>query len=106
MNTITSKLDAERKEWLDKIRSWESELGEMESENGKIVARTESKDAQKKVEHFQNQILIQKQQLDQMKHNIKIYGGDLEKGQTELNEYNEYYNTFRNEFKSFTSQYN
>lgn len=106
MNTITSKLDAERKEWLDRIRSWESELGDMENENGKIVARTESKDAQKKVEHFQNQILIQKQRLDQMKHNIKIYGGDLEKGQNELNEYTEYYNAFRSEFKSFTSEYN
>jgi peptidoglycan hydrolase CwlO-like protein len=106
MNTITSKLDAEHKEWLNKIRSWESELGEMESENGNIVARTESKDDQKKVEHFQNQILIQKERLDQMKHNIKLYGGDLDKGTAELKEFGTYYDTFKSEFAEFTSSQN
>ena len=105
MDTITSKLEAAHKEWLDKIRSWESELGEMEATNGTIAGKDDSKESQKKVEHFQNQIIIQKGRLDKMKHNIKLYGGDLEKGAKDIEDYSTYFNTFSEEFSSFSQQF-
>jgi predicted nucleic acid-binding Zn-ribbon protein len=105
MDTITSKLEDSHKDWLNQIRSWERELNEMEEVNGQIVEKIDNKEGQKKVEHFQNQILIQKQRLDQMKHNIKIYGGNLEKGQKELEDYRGYYDEFRSEFNGFTGQF-
>ena len=105
MDTITSKLEDAHKDWLNQIRSWERELTEMEEVNGQIVEKIGSKDGQKKVEHFQNQILIQKQRLDQMKHNIKLYGGDLEKGQSDLDEYRGYYDNFRAEFDGFSGEF-
>ncbi|MEM0997161.1 MAG: hypothetical protein AAGN35_08785 [Bacteroidota bacterium] len=106
MDTITSKLEDAHRNWLDQIRAWERELTEMEEVNGHIVEKTDSKDAHKKVEHFQNQILIQKQRLDQMKHNIKVFGGNVEKGQQELDDYRTFYEGFRDDFSGFSNQYN
>lgn len=103
MNNTASELTEEHLAWLDQIRSWEKEIGSLEEVNGEIAISHDSKDVRKQVEHWQNTFIVQKQRLDQMKHNIKIYGGDTEKGQAEMNEYEGYYNGLKGEFDRFSN---
>lgn len=105
MNQIASELQAEHKVWLDQIRAWERELDTLADVNGEIVGKVDTKEARKKVEHFQNQFIIQKNRLDEMKHNIKIYGGNIDKGSQEIEEYREYYNTLKGEFDTFSASW-
>lgn len=102
MSQVSTELKEEHESWLDQIRNWEKEVGEMERHNGEISGRSESREFLKRVEHFQNQFIVQKNRLDQMKHNIKIYGGDLSKGQSEMDDYAGFFAGFRTEFDDFT----
>lgn len=103
MNNTASELTEEHKAWLDQIRGWEKELSSFEEMNGDIAVNHESKEVRKQVEHWQNTFIVQKQRLDQMKHNIKLFGGDHEKGRAELQEYADYYNQIKGEFDAFSS---
>ncbi len=103
MSQASTETQSQHEAWLNQIRHWESEVNDLESLNGEVAGRSETREFQKKVEHFQNQFIVQKNRLDQMKHNIKIYGGDLAKGQTEMDEYAGYFNGLKAEFESFTS---
>ena len=105
MNNTASELTEEHKAWLDKIRGWEKEFESFEEANGTISVSYEGKDVRKQVEHWQNTFIVQKQRLDQMKHNIKIYGGNVEKGKEELDEYESYLNELKDEFEAFRSQW-
>jgi len=90
---------------LNQIRAWEKELDAMDKENGYNMGRTTLKEDEKKVEHFQNQFIIQKARLDEMKHNIKVYGGETARGGEELKEYGDYLEELRDEFASFCHQF-
>lgn len=102
MDNTAPELKTEHQEWLNQIRSWEKELSSFEEVNGEIAARAADQEARKQVEHFQNQFIVQKQRLDQMKHNIKVYGGNPERGSSEITEYAQYYQELKNEFDRFS----
>ena len=102
MSNTVSELTADHQGWLNQIRGWETELQSLEEINGSIAVNHENKDIRKQVEHWQNAFIVQKQRLDQMKHNIKLYGGDVAKGSSEINDYASYYNNLKNEFSSFS----
>jgi chromosome segregation ATPase len=101
MNSSTTELQAEHQAWLGQIREWEHELNALSAENGNLVMRADSVDAKRSVDRFENQISIHKVRLDQMKHNIKLYGGDIQRGQAELDECGEVINELKEEFRAF-----
>jgi hypothetical protein len=43
-----------------------------------VASRNTSKDIQAQIEHFQNQLIIQKNQLDHLQHNIKQQENEVE----------------------------
>lgn len=92
-------------QWLDEIRTLESEIDRLVEINSEVIQNTEDKESAKKVEHFENQFAIQKSRLDEMKHNIKIYGGDLSRGRQELDEYKNYYGGLKDEFHAFAAPF-
>lgn len=106
MENAVSEMKPEHQGWLDQIRSMEKEIEQMTQRNGEIVAAAADNESRKRVDHFENQFTIQLRRLDQMKHNIKVYGGDLEAGQKELEEYVSYYGNLKNEFDQFASGFN
>lgn len=104
-NTGAAVLSEEHHEMLNTIRHWESQLDSMGEQNGEIVTKAIEKDAKKKVDHFDNQFSIQKGELDKMKHNIKIYGGDIATARKELDDYVSYLTKLKDEFSAFADQY-
>ena len=105
MTETTPEIQSLHETWLNQIRAWEKEFDAMDQENGHNMEQAATKEDKKKVEHFQNQFIIQKGRLDQMKHNIKIYGGDVEKGSQELSDYEEYLNELKDEFEAFCNKF-
>ncbi len=105
MTETTPEIQIQHDTWLDQIRAWENELEAMDQENGHNMEHAKSKEDRKQVEHFQNQFIVQKGRLDQMKHNIKIYGGDTDKGDAELKDYEGYLNELKDEFEAFCNKF-
>lgn len=106
MENAVTELKPEHQGWLDQIRAMEKEIEQMTQRNGEIVAAAADNEARKRVDHFENQFTIQLRRLDQMKHNIKLYGGDLDAGQKEMDDYAHYYGSLKDEFNAFASGFN
>ncbi len=86
---------------MDRIRAWERELDGMSGENGRVVMNAVTVEDKKLVDHFDNQFTIQKNRLDQMKHNVKLTGGhpDLRK---ELDDFGVHFDKLNAEFIAFS----
>lgn len=106
MGSNITELTPEHQQWLDEIRAMEREIESMTERNGEIISAAPDKETKKKIDHFENQFTIQKQRLDEMKHNIKLYGGDIEAGRKDLEEYKTYYGNLKSEFDGFASSFN
>ena len=64
------EMHQEHAEWLNKLSVYKDELGIMKSRLAEIAQKNSSGDVLAKVEHFQNQFIVQAEQLDIVKHNI------------------------------------
>lgn len=64
-------LHAEHQEWLNKLKFYEDELKIMQDRVSEIALKYSDKKVLAQVDHFQNQIIIQKEQIDIMGHNIR-----------------------------------
>ena len=71
METIKIEvLHAEHREWLNKIDFYQDDLKIMRHRLEEVAARNTNKSLLAQVEHFQNQFVIQRNELDEMKHSI------------------------------------
>ena len=71
METIKIEvLHAEHREWLNKIDFYQDDLKIMRHRLEEVAARNTNKSLLAQVEHFQNQFVIQRNELDEMKHAI------------------------------------
>lgn len=62
----------ENKEWLSNLLFFKDEIKVMEHRLEEIASKNTSKDVLKGVEHFQNQLIIQKNTIDTLKHGVTI----------------------------------
>lgn len=60
----------EHKEWLVKLEFFKSELDIFEKMLGEIAMKNNATDIRSKVEHFQNQFLLQRHRLTEVKQNV------------------------------------
>ncbi len=67
----------ENKEWLNKLLFYQDEIHVMEHHLEEIVSKNTSKEILAKVEHFQNQLIIQKNTIDTLKHEVNISEDEL-----------------------------
>lgn len=71
MDTVKIEvLHAEHREWLNKIDFYYDDLKIMRHRMEEVAARNTDKSLMAQVEHFQNQFVIQRNELDEMKHAI------------------------------------
>lgn len=105
MTETTSEIQSQHEVWLNQIRGWERELNAMDQENGHNMERASTKEDRKAVEHFQNQFIVQKGRVDEMKHNVKVYGGAEAQVTTDLSEYQNYLNGLKDEFEAFCNKF-
>ncbi|MFM7903043.1 MAG: hypothetical protein ACKPAD_13805 [Bacteroidota bacterium] len=68
--TKLETLHSEHREWLNKIDFYYDDLKIMRHRLEEVAARNTNKSLMAQVEHYQNQFVIQRNELDEMKHVI------------------------------------
>ncbi|MDO8367807.1 MAG: hypothetical protein Q7T20_13480 [Saprospiraceae bacterium] len=72
------QLHEEHKTWLNKLLFYNDELSIMRNRISEIANKYTSKEVLSLVEHFQNQLIVQKEQIDLITHGIKSHANFLE----------------------------
>ena len=72
------QLHDEHKIWLNKLAFYTDDILIMQNRISEIAKNNTSKEALSFVEHFQNQLVVQKEQIDILNHNIKKHESQLE----------------------------
>ena len=72
-------LHAEHVSWLNKLAFYRDDLKIFESRLGEVVKQNTKKELLARAEHFQNQFILQKEQIDILKHEIKLHESAMEK---------------------------
>ncbi len=62
----------ENKQWMNSLLFYRDEIKIMNGRIGEIASKNTSKEVLAQIEHFQNQLLIQSNQLDRLKHSINL----------------------------------
>lgn len=71
MSSLTvSHSGTEHQEWLHAIEFYKSEFDLLQKRLAEIVSKNTSHEALEGVEHFQNQFIVQRNNIDELRHNI------------------------------------
>lgn len=63
-------LHEEHKEWTSKLMFYKDEIKVMQNRISEIASKNSSKDVLSTVEHFQNQLIVQRNNMDELAHSI------------------------------------
>jgi len=69
--TNATNLSTEHKEWLDKLDFYEKELSILKDRLTEIAGKNSSLEARTGIEHFQNQFIVQQNNIDELRHTVK-----------------------------------
>ena len=72
------ELHEEHKTWLNKLLFYKDELKIMTDRIMEVAEKNTSDEVRSLVDHFQNQLIIQKEQIDILNHDIKSHESYLE----------------------------
>jgi hypothetical protein len=67
------ELHEEHKTWLNKLLFYKDELSIMAKRISEVAEKNTSKEIRASADHFNNQIIIQKEQIDILNHEIKSH---------------------------------
>lgn len=62
----------ENKLWMNNLNFYADEINIMENRLQEIAVKNTSKDVLMQIEHFQNQLIIQRNKIDELKHEINL----------------------------------
>jgi type II secretory pathway predicted ATPase ExeA len=118
---LLKKMHSEHAAWQNRILGFRTELKLLNQDLSGIVSRYIPREVPAKAEHFQNQIILQKDVLDIMRHDFKQYenlleanienqgkndvGAILETHQLHINrlaDFEKLFNELKEEFHQFT----
>ena len=68
--TNTEHLGTAHREWLNKLDFYKNELLILDGRLTEIASRNSNMEARTGVEHFQNQFIVQRNNIDELKHSI------------------------------------
>lgn len=71
-------LHDEHREWLNKLDFYKDDLPVLRKRLEEVAAKNTASDVMKMVEHFQNQFIIQRNELDEFRHVIKEHENHLQ----------------------------
>lgn len=71
MKTNIYNQHQEHTEWLNKLAFYKDELKLMQKRLDEVMSKNSNSEVKVKVEHFQNQLFIQEQNLSKLVHHIK-----------------------------------
>ncbi len=78
MKTSIYSQHSEHTEWLNKMEFYKDEIAIMQKRLDEIAAKNTASDVMKDLEHFQNQFLIQSNNISSIKHHIKREEKEIE----------------------------
>jgi len=70
---------ADHTEWLSKLKFYADEISIMKGRLEEIASKNSHQEVLTQVEHFQNQFIIQKNNIDEISHTIKLDESAIEK---------------------------
>jgi seryl-tRNA synthetase len=75
--TSVTNLGNDHLEWLKSIEFYEEELDILEGRLAEIVSKNSGAEARAGAEHFQNQFIVQRNNIDELKHHINEHTGKV-----------------------------
>jgi len=115
---------AEHTDWLSKMKFYTDEISVIKNRLGEIASKNTDKEVLAQIEHFQNQMIIQKNNIDEISHAIKMDEEALQKEIKEnptavdhrkvvyhakekdaVDSFEKNFNEIRNEFKAFAAKW-
>lgn len=73
------QLHVEHFQWLENLKFYEDELKILRERISEIAGKNTKKSVLKQVEHFQNAMIIQRNEIDELKHLIHVHEEYIEK---------------------------
>jgi hypothetical protein len=70
---------ADHTEWLSKLKFYTDEISILKGRLEEIASKNNKQDVLAQVEHFQNQLIVQKNNIDEISHTIKLDESSIEK---------------------------
>ena len=68
--TNTASIGVEHTEWINKLDFYKNDIGILEQRLTEIAGRNSVSEARAGIEHFQNQFIVQRNNIDELKHAI------------------------------------
>jgi hypothetical protein len=65
-------------DYLNRLEFYTEEIAILKERLNEVTAKNTDKEVLKQVEHFQNQFIIQRNNIDELKHTIKIHENELQ----------------------------
>lgn len=62
----------EHRAWMSKLKFYEDEILILKNRLSEIVSKNTNKDILAQAEHFQNQLIVQKENIDEISHSITV----------------------------------
>ena len=66
------KQHEENKDWMSRVAFYNDEITILQGVLSEIASKNTGDEALKEVEHYQNQFIVQRDNLDQLAHNIRL----------------------------------
>jgi hypothetical protein len=105
------KQHSENNEWTEKLNFYKDELNILKNRLAEIASKNTNKEVLAEVEHFQNQFIIQRNNIDEIAHLVKINEENLQK-EIKSNPVavdhrkTEYHQNEKNQVESFETNFN
>ncbi len=122
--TTVAHCGTDHQEWLKAIDFYDNELDILEERLAEVAKKNTGEEVMKGVEHFQNQFIIQRNTIDELRHyihehegkvsrDVQIHAGHIETQQVvghdnlkeEFNGFEKVINELRDEFKHYLSKW-
>ncbi len=62
----------ENQDWLNRLRFYKEEIEILKERLGEVASKNSNEHVLAKVEHFQNQFIVQRNNIDELSHAIKV----------------------------------
>ena len=63
---------AEHSDWMSKLKFYDDEISILKNRLSEIISKNTHKDVLAQAEHFQNQLIVQKDNIDEISHTITL----------------------------------
>ncbi|MEO6229918.1 MAG: hypothetical protein ABJB11_12195 [Ferruginibacter sp.] len=79
MDQLIATLHSDHSEWTSKLDFYKDDIGVFQKRLQEVAGKNNAKDFSAELEHFQNQLILEQEQIDLLKHAINKHENVIEK---------------------------